>query len=109
MHWEALKLNRIITAQWKGMGYVGLARYEPAILPPCPTIRVLSYSNCQRSTHGKCNFQKFSTLRVLRERLMMGGDDRAWSRKWWLPKKMDDHHKRSCIAQVSNVNLYAFI
>ena len=43
-------LNRIITAQWEGMGDVGLARYEPALLPPCPTIRVLSYSNCQRST-----------------------------------------------------------
>ena len=29
------------TAQWEGMGDVGLARYEPALLPPCPTIRVL--------------------------------------------------------------------
>ena len=34
-------------AQWKGMGDVGSARYEPALLPPCPTIRVLSYSNCR--------------------------------------------------------------
>ena len=34
-----------IDAQWEGMGDVGSARYEPAILPPCPTIRVLSYSN----------------------------------------------------------------
>ena len=34
--------------QWEGMGDVGSARYEPALLPPCPTIRVLSYSNCQR-------------------------------------------------------------
>ena len=32
-------------AQWEGMGDVGLARYEPALLPPCLTIRVLSYSN----------------------------------------------------------------
>ena len=38
-------------AQWEGMGdvHVGLTvgseRYEPALLPPCPTIRVLSYSN----------------------------------------------------------------
>ena len=32
-------------AQWKGMGDVGSARYEPALLPPCPTIRVLSQSN----------------------------------------------------------------
>ena len=23
-------------AQWEGMGIVGLARYEPALLPPCP-------------------------------------------------------------------------
>ena len=35
-----------------GDGNVGSARYEPALLPPCPTIRVLNYSNCQRSTHS---------------------------------------------------------
>ena len=34
-----------IDAQWEGMGDEGPARYEPALLPPCPTIRVLSYSN----------------------------------------------------------------
>ena len=34
-----------IDAQWDGMGDVRSARYEPALLPPCPTIRVLSYSN----------------------------------------------------------------
>ena len=34
-----------IDAQWKGMGDVGSVRYEPALLSPCPTIRVLSYSN----------------------------------------------------------------
>ena len=33
-----------IDAQWEGMGDVRSARYEPALLPPCPTIRVLSYS-----------------------------------------------------------------
>ena len=33
-----------IDAQWEGMGDVGSARYEPALLPLCPTIRVLSYS-----------------------------------------------------------------
>ena len=38
--------NRIITAQCEGMGEVGSARYEPALLPPCPSIRVLCYSNC---------------------------------------------------------------
>ena len=32
-------------AQWEGMGDVGSARYELALLPPCPTIRVLRYSN----------------------------------------------------------------
>ena len=45
-------LNRIMTAQWVEMGDVGSARYEPALLPPCPTIRVLSCSNCQRSTYS---------------------------------------------------------
>ena len=34
-----------IDAQWDGMGDVGSARYELALLPPCPTIRVLSYSS----------------------------------------------------------------
>ena len=34
-----------IDAQWEGMGDVGSARYKPALLPPCPTISVLSYSN----------------------------------------------------------------
>ena len=34
-----------IDAQWERMRDVGSARYEPALLPPCPTIRVLSYSN----------------------------------------------------------------
>ena len=34
-----------IDAQWEGMGDVGSARNEPALLPPCPTIRVLSYSS----------------------------------------------------------------
>ena len=31
-----------IDAQWEGMGDVGLVRYEPALLPPCLTIRVFS-------------------------------------------------------------------
>ena len=34
-----------IDAQWEGMGDVESARYEPALFPPCPTVRVLSYSN----------------------------------------------------------------
>ena len=45
---ECLTLKVLVTtidAQWEGMGDVGSARYEPALLPPCPTIRVLSYSN----------------------------------------------------------------
>ena len=45
---DILTLKVLVTtidAQWEGMGDVGSARYEPALLPPCPTIRVLSYSN----------------------------------------------------------------
>ena len=34
--------NRIMTAQCEGMGEVGSARYEPALLPPCPSIRVFT-------------------------------------------------------------------
>ena len=51
MHWDTFKQD-IITAQWERMMYVGLARNEPALLSTCSTIRVLSYSNCQRSTHS---------------------------------------------------------
>ena len=29
-----------IDAQWEGMGNVGSSRYEPALLPLCPTIKV---------------------------------------------------------------------
>ena len=46
--WHQLTLKVLVVtidAQWEGMGDVGSARYEPALLPPCPTIRVLSYSN----------------------------------------------------------------
>ena len=45
---KVLTLKVLVTtidAQWEGMGDVGSARYEPALLPPCLTIRVLSYSN----------------------------------------------------------------
>ena len=44
--------NRRMTAQCEGMGEVGSARYEPALLPPCLSIRVLCTSNCQRSNHS---------------------------------------------------------
>ena len=46
--WDSITLTVLVAtidAQWEGMGDVGSARYEPALLPPCPTIRVLSYSN----------------------------------------------------------------
>ena len=45
---SSLTLKVLVTtidAQWEGMRDVGLERYELALLPPCPTIRVLSYSN----------------------------------------------------------------
>ena len=46
--WGTLTLKVLVAtidAQWEGMGDVGSARYEPALLPRCPTIRVLSHSN----------------------------------------------------------------
>ena len=36
-------LNSMITEQWEGMGDVGSARGKPALLRPCPTIRLSSY------------------------------------------------------------------
>ena len=42
-----------IDAQWEGMGDLGSARYEPALLPPCPTIRVLNCSKLSESQHFK--------------------------------------------------------
>ena len=62
-------LNRIITAQWEGMGDVGSARYEPALLPPCPTVRVLCYSNCQRSTHLHQQFKGLNATRIFTKHL----------------------------------------
>ena len=53
--------NRIMTAQCEGMGEVGSARYEPALLPPCPSIRVLCYRNCQRSIHSHQQFKTSKT------------------------------------------------
>ena len=46
--WHYLTLTVLVAtidAQWEGMGDVGSARYEPALRPPCLTIRVLSYSS----------------------------------------------------------------
>ena len=43
-----LTLKVLVTttdAQWEGVGDIGSARYEPALLPPCPTVMVLNYSN----------------------------------------------------------------
>ena len=45
VHLTLTVLDATIDAQWEGMGDVGSARYEPALLPPCPTTSVLSYSN----------------------------------------------------------------
>ena len=48
METQVLTLKVLVTTidtQWEGMGDVGSVRYEPALLLPCPTIRVLSYSN----------------------------------------------------------------
>ena len=47
-HFMTLTLTVLVAtidAQWEGMGDIVSARYEPALLPPWPTIRVLSYSN----------------------------------------------------------------
>ena len=51
MHWDAFKQDHYSTVG--GDGDVGSARYEQALLPLCPTIRVLSYSICQRTTISK--------------------------------------------------------
>ena len=50
-------LVKTINAQWEGMGDVGSARYEPALLPPMPDHKSFKLQQL-------VNFQKFSTLRV---------------------------------------------
>ena len=50
---EKHKDTELSRCQVYGMGDVGSAMYELARLSPCLTIRVLSYSNCQRSTRSK--------------------------------------------------------
>ena len=50
VHWDTFKQDNYSTVgRW---GDVGSARYEPSLLPPCPTISVLSDSICQRSTQS---------------------------------------------------------
>ena len=51
MHWDTSKQDNNSTVE--GTGHVRSVRYEQALLPPCLTIRVLSHSNCQRSTHPR--------------------------------------------------------
>ena len=48
--WDTFKQDNQSTVG--GDGDVGSTRYEPALLPPCLTKKVLGYSNCQRSTHS---------------------------------------------------------
>ena len=57
------------------MGEVGSVRYEPALLPPCPSIRVLSSSILSKiqPLHISMNVQKFSTLRVNKYSQEVGG------------------------------------
>ena len=64
MHWDTFKQDNYSTV--RGDGEVRSARYEPALVPPCPSIKVLSYSNCQRSSHSmsKWMLKNFSTLRI---------------------------------------------
>ena len=45
-------IKTIIAAYWEAMWDVEPVRYEPAILLSCSTIMVLSYNNCQRSSHS---------------------------------------------------------
>ena len=45
-----LFLNKIMTAQCEGMGDVGSVKYEPALLPPCPTIKVATVTVRDPST-----------------------------------------------------------
>ena len=49
-----MTIGILFTAQWEEMGDVWSARYEPALRTPCRTIRVLSYSNCQRYNQSIC-------------------------------------------------------
>ena len=52
--WGELRILQWLSIYWQleGMWEVGSARYEPALLPPCSTIRDLSCRNCRRSTHS---------------------------------------------------------
>ena len=46
------------------MGDVGSVRYELALLPPYPTIKVSSHSNCPRSTRPVLRVRNFHTTRL---------------------------------------------
>ena len=52
------------------MGHVGSVSYK--LLPPCPTIRVLSYRNCQRSNHSISKW-------IFRNLALQGLNVKIWS------------------------------
>ena len=63
-----VNFGTLICSQWERGGGEVLVRYEPALLPPCPTIRVISYTTYLSEIYQLqfwVNFQKFSTLRLL--------------------------------------------
>ena len=57
-------LNRITSALWEGMGDVGSARYEPALLSPMPEHKCFELKELSEVHPLHDCVQKFSTLRV---------------------------------------------
>ena len=54
-----------IDAQWEGMGEVGSARYEPALLPSCLTIRVSATVTSKLSEIGRYHYETVLQLSLL--------------------------------------------
>ena len=57
MHWDTYKQDNYSTVGGDGGCRVGEVR--AGTTSPCPTIKVLCYSNCQRSTHSHQQFKGY--------------------------------------------------
>ena len=98
MHWAYLKQDNYTT--YSGRLEDGACRvsnwYEPAPLSPCLTMRVLSFSDCQRSSHSISkwiNCQKCRTLTV--SHLM--NNSWACGQAWWLLALLIKEYHEPCL------------
>ena len=97
MHWDTFKQDDYSTVG----GDVGLARCEPALLPPCLTKRALSYSNCQESNPSisKWIFRNLALYELtdtrFKDKIINMVFEVSWRTQTMIrPLDLEDHNRR---------------